>query len=78
MNEKCCDEKNTKLCPYRVYTQEFNATLTGSGNMTIQQFYPCVGDNCVAYHEGVCMRAYESYMHMRFGGYELDMHRVKD
>ena len=78
MKEKCCDIKNTKICPYRVYTQGYKAILDGSGDMIIQEFYPCIGDSCVAYHEGVCMRAYESYMRMRFGGYELDTHRVRD
>ena len=56
MKEKCCDIKNTKICPYRVYTQGYKAILEGSGDMIIQEFYPCIGDSCVAYESYIRSR----------------------
>lgn len=57
MNASCLDEKGRfKSCPYRVYTDEHKAILRGQGDFTSQRFYPCIGEGCVAYHVGVCLR----------------------
>lgn len=57
MNASCLDEKGRfKSCPYRVYTDEHKAILRGQGDSTSQCFYPCIGEGCVAYHVGVCLR----------------------
>lgn len=57
MNASCLDEKGRfKSCPYRVYTDEHKAVLRGQGDFTSQCFYPCIGEECIAYHVGVCLR----------------------
>nr|DAL78195.1 MAG TPA: hypothetical protein [Caudoviricetes sp.] len=57
MNASCINENaKFKLCPYRVYTEEHPPVLRGNGAITTQQFYPCLGEACVAYHVGVCLR----------------------
>lgn len=57
MNASCLDEKGRfKSCPYRVYTDEHKAVLRGQGDFTSQCFYPCIGEGCIAYHVGVCLR----------------------
>ena len=57
MNASCLDEKGRfKSCPYRVYTDEHKAILRGQGDFTSQCFYPCIGEGCIAYHVGVCLR----------------------
>lgn len=28
----------------------------GQGDFTLQCFYPCIGEGCIAYHVGVCLR----------------------
>lgn len=57
MKVTCIDkERNTKLCPYRVFTRELKALTIGSGDCTTQEFYPCALDSCVAFHEGICLR----------------------
>lgn len=61
MNANCLDEKgNFKLCPYRIFTKEHKAIGIGNGDSVIQGFYPCVGEDCVAYHVGLCLRAREA------------------
>lgn len=61
MNANCLDEKgNFKLCPYRVLTEEHKAVMKGTGDFVTQMFYPCVGEDCVAYHVGICLRAHEA------------------
>lgn len=57
MNASCIDESSKfKLCPYRVYTEEHPPVLRGNGTITTQVFYPCLGEACVAYHVGICLR----------------------
>ena len=61
MNGNCLDEKgNFKACPYRVITEEHKALLQGHGDFVTQQFYPCIGEACVGYHVGICLRAHEA------------------
>lgn len=61
MNANCLDdEAKFKLCPYRVFTKEHKAIAMGSGDVVTQEFYPCAGEACIAYHVGVCLRAYEA------------------
>lgn len=61
MNANCLDEKGRfKACPYRVITEEHKAIAIGSGDVTTQVFYPCIGEKCVAYHVGLCMRVQET------------------
>lgn len=58
MQVNCLDEKGQfKSCPYRVITEEFKAVMVGQGDMTTQQFYPCMGEKCVGYYNGICLRA---------------------
>lgn len=60
MNANCLDEKgNFKACPYRIFTEEHKAMMMGTGDCITQHFYPCVGEQCIAYHVGLCMRVYE-------------------
>lgn len=57
MNASCLDEKGRfKSCPYRVYTDEHKAILRGQVDFVSQCFYPCIGEGCVAYHVGICLR----------------------
>lgn len=57
MNASCIDENSKfKLCPFRVYTEERPPVLRGNGTITTQVFYPCLGEACVAYHVGICLR----------------------
>ena len=57
MNASCIDENSKfKLCPFRVYTEEYPPVLRGNGTITTQVFYPCLGEACVAYHVGICLR----------------------
>lgn len=59
MNANCLDDKgNFKLCPYRVFTKEHKAMAIGSGDVVMQEFYPCAGEACIAYHVGICLRAH--------------------
>jgi hypothetical protein len=48
--------KDVKLCPYRVHTEDVKSTLINSGNFTMQRFYPCLEEICMAYVDGKCMR----------------------
>ena len=57
MNASCIDKNSKfKLCPYRVYTEEHPPVLRSNGTITTQVFYPCLGEACVAYHVGICLR----------------------
>lgn len=57
MNANCLDGKsNFKLCPYRIFTEEHKGMVVGSHDCTTQEFYPCAGDKCIAYHVGICLR----------------------
>lgn len=61
MNANCLNDKGEfKSCPYRVFTEEHKAITIGSGDCVTQQFYPCVGEQCIAYHVGLCMRVREA------------------
>lgn len=61
MDAMCIDKDGKfKLCPYRVFTKEIKAIAIGQGDCTIQEFYPCVGEACIAYHVGLCMRVKET------------------
>lgn len=61
MNANCLDKNgNFKLCPYRVLTEEHKAVMRGAGDFVTQKFYPCVGEDCVAYHVGICLKAHEA------------------
>ena len=61
MNASCIGENTKfKLCPYRVFTQEHKAIAIGSGDCVTQEFYPCAGEACIAYHVGLCLRAHEA------------------
>lgn len=61
MNANCLDGNgNFKACPYRVFTEEHKAVLRGNGDFVTQQFYPCIGEACVGYHVGICLRAHEA------------------
>ncbi len=60
MKAICIDDKgNFKLCPYRVFQKEKKAMMIGNGDMVVQCFYPCAGAQCIAYHDGICLRAQE-------------------
>lgn len=61
MNGNCLDkEGNFKKCPYRVFTESYPAILRGSGDCVTQEFYSCMGEACIAYHVGICLRAAEA------------------
>lgn len=61
MNAKCLDDNGKfKACPYRVFTEEHKAIMVGHGDCTTQEFYQCAGEECIAYHVGLCMRVYEA------------------
>lgn len=61
MNAMCMDDKGKfKLCPYRVFQEEKKAMLIGEGDVVIQGFYPCIGEQCIAYHVGICLRAHDA------------------
>lgn len=61
MNAKCLNDKGDfKLCPYRVFTEEHKAITIGSSDCVTQTFYPCMGEACIAYHVGICLRVQEA------------------
>ena len=61
MNATCIDkDAKFKKCPYRVITEEREAILRGQGDITTQLFYPCIGEKCIAYQDGICLRTYET------------------
>lgn len=61
MNAKCInDDESFKACPYRVITEEYKAFTVGTGDTVVQEFYPCMGEGCAAYHAGVCLRLQEA------------------
>lgn len=56
-NANCLDnEANFKLCPFRVLKAEHPPMLRGQGATVTEQFYECLGEKCVAYHVGICLR----------------------
>lgn len=60
-NEECMNEKGEfRLCPFRVIIETHPALMHGSGDITTQHFYPCVGSECAAYHDGICLRLQEA------------------
>lgn len=61
MNANCINEAGEfKLCPYRVFQEEHKALAIGNGDMVVQTFYSCIGEQCIAYHVGICLRAQEA------------------
>lgn len=68
MNATCIDkDAKFKKCPYRVITEEHKAILRGQGDIITQLFYPCIGEECIAYHVGICLRAYEALNKLQEG-----------
>lgn len=68
MNATCLNKDGKfKNCPYRVVTEEHKAILRGQGDITTQLFYPCIGESCIAYHVGICLRAYEALNKLQEG-----------
>ena len=68
MNATCIDkDAKFKKCPYRVITEEREAILRGQGDITTQLFYPCIGEECITYHVGICLRAYKSLNKLQEG-----------
>lgn len=68
MNAMCVDEDaKFKKCPYRVITEERQAILREQGDKIIQFFPPCIGEACIAYHVGICLRAYEALKKLQEG-----------
>ena len=68
MNATCIDkDAKFKKCPYRVITEEHKAILRGQGDIITQLFYHCIGEECIAYHVGICLRAYESLNKLQEG-----------
>lgn len=56
-NANCLNKDGEfKLCPFRVYKAEHPPVLRGNGTVITEQFYPCMGEECVAYHVGICLR----------------------
>ena len=63
MTTKSHDGKiELKACPWRVCTGQHPAVLKGSGDIITQKFYPCMGESCAAYYNGLCLRAKEAVM----------------
>ena len=50
------DPAEFKLCPFRVFKQEHLPMMRGNGSRVTQEFYPCMGEKCIAYHVGICLR----------------------
>ena len=68
MNATCIDkDAKFKKCPYRVITEEHKAILRGQGDIITQLFSPCIGEKCIAYHVGICLRAYEALNKLQEG-----------
>lgn len=61
MNANCLDDNgNLKLCPYRIFQEEHKALCIGDGDVVTQEFYPCLGQKCIGYHVGICLRLHEA------------------
>lgn len=58
MEKAMCLNKNRelKLCPFRICQVENPPALRGNGTVVTEQFYQCLGEECVAYHVGICLR----------------------
>lgn len=50
------DPAEFKLCPFRVCQVEHPPVFRGHGTTVTQEFYPCMGEKCIAYHVGICLR----------------------
>ena len=58
MNANCLNEKDQfKRCPFMVVEQEQKNVY---GVRKEQNFKPCIGEMCVAYHVGICLRLVEA------------------
>lgn len=43
-------------CPFRTCKQEHPAMLRGHGAVITEDFYDCNGEECAAFHDGICLR----------------------
>lgn len=50
----------SKSCPFRVFKEEHPPVLRGNGSITTEEFYPCIGEDCMAYRAGICLRLTDS------------------
>ncbi len=67
-NAKCMNENGEfLLCPFRVIIEVHPALMRGSGDITTQHFYPCVGLECAAYHDGICLRLQDALQNVDYG-----------
>lgn len=67
-NAECLKENGDfKLCPFRVFTEIRPAVMCGTGDITTQEFYPCAGESCIAYHVGVCLRLQDAMKSVDYG-----------
>lgn len=56
-NANCLDKDGEfKLCPFRTFKEQHFPVLKGNGEVVTEQFYPCMGEECIAYHVGICLR----------------------
>lgn len=56
-NAMCIDKQGMfKLCPFRTFNKEHLPILKGDGTVISEDFYPCIGEKCIAYHCGICLR----------------------
>lgn len=62
-NAKCLtdtDPAEFKCCPFRVHQIEHQPVFIGHGAVVTEEFYPCMGEKCIAYHVGICLRLSDS------------------
>lgn len=50
------DPAEFKLCPFRIHQVTHKPAFVGHGDIVTQEFYPCMGEKCIAYHVGICLR----------------------
>lgn len=63
MNANCLDgNSNFKKCPFRIVERE---TKNVYGSHKEQNFRPCIGERCIAYHVGICLRLAEALKEVR-------------
>ena len=65
MNATCIDE-NAKFKKMPIQSER-KAILREQGDKIIQFFSPCIGEKCIAYHVGICLRAYEALNKLQEG-----------
>lgn len=48
-NATCLNEDGEfKLCPFKSFKEQHLPMLRGNGAVVTEQFYPCVGEECIA------------------------------